>query len=87
MKGIDTERPFFGLKQSYGILKKGEFSFKIVNFQNKVVYFIEKKDFLFKKSGKIYKIWQCTCPSYKKWAWRTHSCKHIDLLRDIKSII
>lgn len=73
-------------KPSYKIKKIGEFSFKIFNFDRKMTYIVSKKDVFFKKSGKTWKIWTCTCPSYVKWAWKTHSCKHIDLLRDIKSI-
>jgi hypothetical protein len=74
------------MKPTYKIEKIDEFSFKIFSFRRKKTYFVEKKDVFFRKSGKTHKIWTCTCPSYVKWAWKTHSCKHIDLFRDIKSI-
>ena len=75
------------MKQSYGVLKQSEKKFKIVNFQRKATYFVERKPKTFKKSGKTYIIWQCSCPSYQKWAWKSHECKHIRLLIDIKEII
>ena len=79
-----SEKLDFFLKPAYGIEKIEDFRYKIVNFLRKTTYFVEKKDKFFPKSRKTHKIWQCTCLSYQKWAWKTHSCKHIDLLFEIK---
>ena len=87
MKEENIKKAVLDLKPAYYIDKIGDFKYKIANLGAKSHYLVEKKDFLFRKSGKTHKIWQCTCPSYQKWAWRTHSCKHIALLQDIKEII
>ena len=83
MKEIKSK---ISLKPTYKITKIGELAFKIFNFERKTTYIVAKKPVLFKKSGKTYTIWTCTCPSYQKWGWRSHSCKHIDMLMDTGDI-
>jgi len=84
MERKSIEKPLFGRIPDYGITKTGDFRYKIFNFSRKSTYIVEKKDKFFARSRKTHKIWQCTCPSYQKWAWKTHSCKHIDMLFEIK---
>ena len=83
---MEEKKSKISLIPTYKIEKNNEFSYKITKFADNTTYFVEKKDVFFKKSGKTWKIWTCTCLAYKKWAWKTHSCKHIDMLKDTKDI-
>jgi hypothetical protein len=73
------------LRPSYKIKRISETKFEVYNYENDSTYTVERKPKTF-KSGKTYLIWQCTCPSYQKWSWKTHSCKHLDMLRDTGDI-
>jgi len=86
MRKVGSKNRLFGLPLAYKVTKIGKLEYKVVNLQRYFSYVVEKKPKTFAKSGKTYIIWQCSCPSYKNWAWKSHSCKHIDMLRDMGEI-